>query len=99
MSLVLPQHKKFTDRHNTFAIASLSIRVLEHIFPRVCGHFQVLCFHNSSTMNFMEFTVVHIEFCLGGEMCFLDIEAYLIFKELFTKKKKKKSLTSTFSKS
>ena len=34
----------------------------------------------------MEFTIVHLESCLGGEMWFLDIEAYLMFRELLTKK-------------
>lgn len=80
------EQKKLTDRHDKFVIASASICSLKCIFPRVCGHFQVLCFENPINMNFMEFTTVDVASCLGGGMCFLDMEAYLMIKKGLTKK-------------
>lgn len=86
MSLALPQSEKFTDRHDMFVIASVSICSLECVrFSRVCGHFQVSCFQNPINMNFVEFTIVHVKSFLGG-MCFPDIEVYMMFKKLLTKK-------------
>lgn len=58
------------------------------------GHFQAFYYQNPINMNVVELTIKY-SIRPRRKMCFLDMEANLMFK-IYSEKKK--SLTSTFSK-